>query len=513
MKKKINFRYFTILAISLILVIIFLVNFLENIKLKTIFLITSVLISTIFIILVVTFKRKLFKVLASIFIIFCIISTSLIIKENKLNKFQTFNDIEVSMTGKISSNYSLTSTGIIKVKITDVKLYSNNDFLKLNGYIDLYLSSNVDTTKIEIGRYIETKTKVNFYKLSTNRELSKISNEIYGYAFGSSNQFDVKDKENVTLREIINRFVYNKLCKFNIKFADIGFAMIFGNTEYVDKDIETIFTNIGISHLLAVSGFNIVIILSIFSFLLKKTKLSIRSRSFINVIVITIYSYLCNFSPSVVRASLMAIISMYAKIRGKPYDRLSSLSFVACLLLIINPLYLFDYSFILSFSSVLSMIIIQPTVKRILSKFFYNRLTEDLSMCISVQLGLVLIQFYLFGRIPTFSIISNMLVAPIIVIGFYELLIAMPIVIVMPFLNFSLRIFDFIMNIAVKFGNYINSLGTMITFENISFISVFLYGLIIFTISDFLFENRNKKLFIIFNLIFAIIIVQSLIIM
>ena len=68
----------------------------------------------------------------------------------------------------------------------------------------------------------------------------------------------------------------------------------------------------------------------------------------------------------------MAIILNYSYIRGKPYDRLSVLALLAGVILIVNPMQLFNISFILSFFAVLSIILLCDPIKRLLNKIFYD---------------------------------------------------------------------------------------------------------------------------------------------
>ena len=165
----------------------------------------------------------------------------------------------------------------------------------------------------------------------------------------------------------------------------------------------------------------------------------------------------------------------------------------------------FVVSFILSFASTFAIIMLYLKFKLFFGKYFYNYFADELSLNLSIQVSLIFIQLYLFGYLPFLSILSNLFIIPLVSISFIILLIGFVISLI-PIFSFGLIIYDFLMNI-------VNSLGSIITIPNIAFISVLLYFVFIFVISDYFFEKRNNKIFIVINLIFICFIAQTLIIM
>lgn len=508
MKKKINFRYYFILALSLIIVTILLMNFLNDLRERKSFLITITLISLVLLGFAFLSRKLEIIILSSIVILVNLLSVNVITKEEHIEDNLKFNNVNVNLTGRISTKYSYSSDNVVKVILDDVDIFSDYEYLKLDGKVVLYIErSNLDTLKLNVGTYVEAVTEINFYNLSDFKNISNLSNNVKGYGFCYSYNLQVLNKSHLTLRDKIQNFVYEKLVSYNLEFADIGFAMIFGNVDYIDKDIKTAFQDSGIAHLLAVSGFNISIIVSVIAFILKKINISNLIKFLINVIIIVAYMYLCDFSPSVVRAALMTIISMYAKIRGKPYDILSSLSFVASLMILVNPLNLYNYSFILSFSALLIIILLSPKIKNFLNKYFYNSFSDSFSLCLSVQVGLLLTQLCLFSKIPLFSIITNLIAVPVSVLSFITLLIVYPLSLIFPFLSILLVIFDKLTLIIVQFSNFISGIDISINLLGVRFLHTLLYFLIIFCVSDYLFESKRNKLFIVLNIILLCLII------
>ena len=514
MKRKINFRYFLILGLSLICIILFLVRFLNNEKLKTIFLYVILTLSVIFGIISFKYKNKILIILCSILFISSISVSNIIIRENNINENLLFNNQDVIVNARISTNYRYTSSKNLMLTIDDVKIFSSDKFMKLNGKLSLYIEpSNLDLMELKLGRYIEFKAKLNLYSLETTENLSSISSDVVGYVYTTSEFFVFKDDYKISFRDKVQNFVYKKLQNCKINYADIGFALIFGDIVYIETDIKNIFQGSGIAHLLAVSGLNISIIVTIMSIVFNKLKTSKKTQLIINIIILGLYSYLCNFSISVIRASLMTIILLYAKYRGKPYDKLSTLFFIASLILIIDPLKLYNYSFILSFSTVLFIILFHNKFKVFLNKFFYNNFADSLSLNLSVQLGLIIVQLFLFKNIAPLSLISNLILVPVSVLAFGVLLITLFVSIIFPFMGFSMKLFDIFMSVVIKFGGFINNIGLILINFEVSVILFLLYYLVLFVASSYYFEKKKVKLFIILNLIVIALLHQSFLIM
>lgn len=494
MKKRMNFRYFFVLLLSLILVIYFFVNIFENTYLKLTLIITMLIGCIVIFCLYKKLNNKNLLIAFSMIVLIIITSLNIFGRILSLDRLKEFDGKDVAIRGRISSNYSLSSSGNLKIIISDIEISSGEKYSKINGKLDFYIEkNNLDLTKIEVGKIFETKTTINFYNFSTITNKNKLSNRVLGYGFSKSSDFKIVGSTRLTLKELANNYVYTKFCNWNMEYAGLGLAMIFGNTAYIGGEISEIFNNIGIAHLVAVSGLNISILIGIFTFILKKLKLSRKSQLIINFVILFIYSYLCSFTISVVRATVMALLLLYGKMRGKPTDNLSICSFSASLFLIINPFLLFNYSFILSYSTVLTITLLYRTLKRFFDKMFYRSLSDSISLTLSVESWLIFVQIYLFKTFPIVSILSNTFLVPIAVFAFELLLIFTPIALIFPFMAFTLKSFDILMSIVIRFGNWLNGIGTILTISNISLITVVLTFLFLLISSDYVFESKKTK--------------------
>ncbi|KFZ27158.1 MAG: ComEC family competence protein [Candidatus Izimaplasma bacterium HR2] len=117
----------------------------------------------------------------------------------------------------------------------------------------------------------------------------------------------------------------------------------------IDIEIKNQINQIGISHLFAVSGLHIAILVLTLEFFLKKTKLLEKQKE--NIIMALLLSYLLitSFSPSVTRASIMYVLLVVNKRYKLEFSSLDILSIIFIFLLFIRPYYYFDAGFLLSF--------------------------------------------------------------------------------------------------------------------------------------------------------------------
>ena len=105
---------------------------------------------------------------------------------------------------------------------------------------------------------------------------------------------------------------------------------------------------------------------------------------------------------------------------------------------------------------------------------------------------------------------ANLIIIPLTTFAFEYLLIMFPLMFAIPPLSFLSKIFDVVLSISIKFGNYIAKLGLFFATSGISVILPILSFVLMFIISDYFFETRKNKIILSSFLIFTAIIVYSL---
>ena len=280
----------------------------------------------------------------------------------------------------------------------------------------------------------------------------------------------------------------NKIHK-EISFDKSGYieALIFGDKAYLEKDEIINYKNLGTSHLLAISGLHLGVLISLIYFILLRLRFSVEIIEKIVFLVIPFYMLISGFSPSVLRAGGM--IMLYIIFRKKDMTKLEALLTTFILMLFINPLFIFDIGFELSFLITFCLLMSDDFLsgsKNIFTSGFKISLVSSLA-----SLPILVMNFYTFSYI---SIISNIFLVPIfslvifplVLISYAVFLFSSTIfnVIFKPILNISFNFFDKIQDLFLKcspmvIGRHNNYVGVIIF--------IFILGILIYL-------NKNKFL-------------------
>lgn len=196
-----------------------------------------------------------------------------------------------------------------------------------------------------------------------------------------------------------------------------GYAatMLLGARDRVPDEDRQAFVSMGIAHILSVSGYHVGVLTMLVSFLLRLVPIGKRRRRYVQLGVLLVllpaYCLLTGMNPPVVRASLLVVLALAVRIRGRQPSQLHLLCLSACLILLIRPAQLTSVSFQLTYGALLGITLISPWLKAHLPvPLHYRRLREALSLGVSAQLGLLLPELYWFHEIPLLGILFNLVV-------------------------------------------------------------------------------------------------------
>ena len=280
----------------------------------------------------------------------------------------------------------------------------------------------------------------------------------------------------------------NKIHK-EISFDKSGYieALIFGDKAYLEKDEIINYKNLGTSHLLAISGLHLGVLISLIYFILLRLRFSVEIIEKIVFLVIPFYMLISGFSPSVLRAGGM--IMLYIIFRKKDMTKLEALLTTFILMLFINPLLIFDIGFELSFLITFCLLMSDDFLsgsKNIFTSGFKISLVSSLA-----SLPILVMNFYTFSYI---SIISNIFLVPIfslvifplVLISYVSFLFSITLfnVIFKPILNISFSFFDKIQDL------FLNSSPMLIGRHN-NYVGVIIF---IFVLGILIYLNKNKFL-------------------
>src|SRR3989344_6317636 len=181
-------------------------------------------------------------------------------------------------------------------------------------------------------------------------------------------------------------------------------GILLGTRQNIPDDLKDAFSKTGTTHILAISGYNIMIISE--AVLLGLIWFFRRRMAFwISVAVIVLFVILTGASASVVRAAVMGLLLSFAHGYGRLYDQKNSIILAGAAMVWINPFVLvFDIGFQLSFAAVMGMIYIYPQIDSKLYKLpKFGNLKEITLMTLSAQIAVAPLLIYYFGN---FSLIS-----------------------------------------------------------------------------------------------------------
>ncbi|MFA5270431.1 MAG: ComEC/Rec2 family competence protein [Patescibacteria group bacterium] len=189
-------------------------------------------------------------------------------------------------------------------------------------------------------------------------------------------------------------------------------GLLFGIKSDLPPSLTDEFNRVGLTHIIALSGFNITIIvaglLGLFCFL------SLRWRYSLIIIAIVLFVLMIGISPSVTRAAIMGILVLWASLTGRLADSGIALLLAATTMLLANPLVLYhDVGFQLSFAATVGIIYLNPIFYDI-----FRRLPRWLNNLLSPTLGALVFStpllIYQFERLSLIAPLSNVLVLPVI---------------------------------------------------------------------------------------------------
>lgn len=202
------------------------------------------------------------------------------------------------------------------------------------------------------------------------------------------------------------------------KYYSIASGILLGDKYFIDEEVLTDFKNIGVSHLLSVSGLHVSIISEFCLILFLAIKLSKRKTYFLTCLMILGFMALVGFTPSVVRAGIMLIIAHIGKLIFKSSDSLNSLGFATLVLSITNPFAGTDIGLILSISSTLGIILFSDKINLLIlsklnNKIYLNgtikKLISSVSLTIAATLTTLPITIFYFNKFSFISLLSNLL--------------------------------------------------------------------------------------------------------
>lgn len=267
--------------------------------------------------------------------------------------------------------------------------------------------------KIEIkGEFQEPQTARNYKGFNYKQYLKTL--KIYGTVKVSSIETLEKKCANKLLQisnSIFLKIKTNIEKTYNKNISTIILGVMLGYTEQIDENIKQDFSTSNISHVLAVSGMHISYIIFLIINSTQKI-LGKRKSKIIASIVLLIYMFITGFSISVVRASIMGILSCMAFVVYRKSDTLNNISIATLITLINNPYSIISVSFLLTYGGTLGILYFKPIVEKMIKNIkIRNRRWKYVFIKIQRKLEKVI-------EIVAVSLSAQIVIGPVMILNF-----------------------------------------------------------------------------------------------
>lgn len=194
-------------------------------------------------------------------------------------------------------------------------------------------------------------------------------------------------------------------------------AMSLGDKTMINKEIRESYSISGVSHVLALSGMHLGIIYLVLSMTVARWR---RCRGLLRpvsegviLLAIWMYVFLVGMSPSVVRSAVMITVFSLMSLLHRGKMSLNVLGFTAIVMLLSNPMNLFDVGFQMSFIAVASILLFShrifvclPTVHHRLLRWLWGLL----SVSLAAQIGVAPLTAYYFGQVSCYFLFTNIII-------------------------------------------------------------------------------------------------------
>jgi competence protein ComEC len=173
------------------------------------------------------------------------------------------------------------------------------------------------------------------------------------------------------------------------------------------------FAQVGLAHVIAASGFHVALLLGV---VLRLTpNLAPIPQSLIGIVCLGGYVGLTGLQPSILRAALMGVGVLLARIGDRQIRPLGSLLLTATILLVFNPLWIGDLGFQLSFLATLGLMVSLNPIQKSLD-WLPPVLASAIALPLAANLWVLPLILQIFRVVPTYSIIVNVLTAPLVLV-------------------------------------------------------------------------------------------------
>ena len=286
------------------------------------------------------------------------------------------------------------------------KLYAT---LPLSPEVNIYPGKNISIKGILYRPQIVKNPGSFDFKTYLNREGS----------FAGLKGLEIKVKQNQSEPhwgwwKIRQRIIKAQIDGLGSPVGELVSSMVLGRRAVdLPQDIRDRFIKAGLAHILAASGFHVSLLLAV---VLKATnRLSTKSQFLIGISTLIIYVGLTGLQPSVIRATLMGVGALVGLLLDRKVIPLGSLLLAATILLLFNPLWIWNLGFQLSFLATFGLIVTVPAITKRLD-WLPPTIATIIAVPLAASIWTLPLICYVFNTVATYSILVNIISTPLVTI-------------------------------------------------------------------------------------------------
>lgn len=318
----------------------------------------------------------------------------------------------------------------VKAPVMLTRLDGDTVGARSGGLAYLYIANCVDAENLKIGECISFAGKVKNPQNAGNPAEFDMERYLYvkgvtGTAYLPVGAWRKEGVAHMTLRmralalreKVVHMYVD---MGFDEDVAAVLRALTIGDKSELTSEITETFSSVGASHILALSGLHLGIFYMILSVLLpmwRNKRAFTLLRELLILMIIWSFVFVAGLSASLTRAALLFTIFSFGRCLRRDASSLNSLALAAIVMLLFSPRSLFDVSFQLSFAAVFSILLLRPSLRRLLAADRYGKVygyvADVVTLSIAAQIGTFPFVWYYFGTFPLYFLFTNMLVVPV----------------------------------------------------------------------------------------------------
>lgn len=440
-------------------------------------------IALVFIILLIKKDKKIIILLLFVILSFIYVD----ILENEYNRIENKQIEEKAVI-------------ISDIQEKEYKYIYEAKFLKNNKKVLISIKKSQQIDKINYGDLIYLEGKLEIPKIATNykgfdyRQYLK-TQKIQGIVIADNVKIlKAKYKNNLIyqIQKKIKAIIKEKLPS---ETGDLLLAILLGDKKDLSEQIQINFKNSNLSHMLAVSGAHVSYIIVGLTYITQNSIMGKRKGRVFCIFFLIIFMAITNFTPSVTRACIMAILTLVSEILYKKADIYTNISISALIILLYNPYSLLDLGFKLSFGGTIGIVIFMRFIKKKQEEPKLLNYIKQMAL-VSICANIIIIPIIMnnFNTVSLTFLVSNILASPIlaiiVIVGFSIIIIS---IISHSLSNLLVFWLNLILNLLIKISSFCSKLP----FAKILVVTPYIFNIIFYyTIILYLVNYNELKQFI-----------------